>query len=294
MAWPEDIARYRGKYKEGYQSIREARYEKMLELGMVDPKMKLSEQTSIDWNLLTEEEKDSEDLKMAIYAAMIDCVDQNIGKLIQKLEELGELENTLIMFASDNGCSDENAEKKVGGTGEPGTVSRWTSLQENWANVSNTPYRYYKRSSYEGGICTPFIAYWTKKLKNEGSINNQLYHFVDIMPTLKEITGATYPTEFRGESIVSMQGQSFLPALLGKEIQEREKPVYWQWTKGKAIRLGKWKAVFDGNDWALYDMTIDRNETNDLKEKFPEKFEKLRSLYESWDHKYVKYKLKEK
>lgn len=292
MAWPKDIAKYRGKYKEGYQVIRKARYEKMLELGMVDPKMKLSEQTSIEWNSLTEEEKDSEDLKMAIYAAMIDCVDQNIGRLINKLKELGKLDNTLIMFASDNGCSAENAENKVGGTGEHGTLSQWTSLQKNWANVSNTPYRYSKRSSYEGGICTPYIVSWPEKLKNGGSINNQLFHFVDVMPTLKEITGASYPTKFRGEEIVPMQGESFLPLILGKKLKEREKPVYWQWTSGKAIRLGKYKAVFEGKDWAMYNMTTDRNETNDLKEKFPAKFEELMSLYQPWDKEYVKYKNK--
>ncbi|MCX6327355.1 MAG: arylsulfatase [Bacteroidia bacterium] len=290
MAWPEDIAKYRGKYKAGYKTIRDARYKKMLELGMVDQSMKLSEQTAIDWESLTEEEKDQEDLRMSIYAAMIDRIDQNIGKLLKKLEETGKLDNTLILFASDNGACAENAEgniKNPKGTGEPGTLAYWASLKENWANVCNTPYRYYKNSSYEGGICTPFIAWWPKKIRQEGTINTQPLHFVDILATFKDITGASYPTHFRNQEIVPMQGESFLPALKGETIKERQKPIFWQWAKGKAIRVGNWKAVAISDVWALYDMQTDRNETNDLKAKYPDKFQELVKLYDEWATKNV-------
>lgn len=287
MAWPEDIAKYRGKYLAGYKAIRDARYQKMLALGMVDPAMKLSAQTAKDWNSLTEEQKDQEDLRMAIYAAMIDRIDQNIGKLIDKLKQTGKLDNTIILFVSDNGSNSENAEgnfekKGNNGTGLPGTVSYWASLKEDWANVSNTPYRLFKNTSYEGGTCTPFIAYWPGVIKKQGSINNQPLHFVDFMATFKDITGANYPTNFRNQSIVPMQGESFLPILKGGASKEREKPIYWQWAKGKAIRIGDWKAVANKEVWALYDMKIDRNETNDLKGNNPEKFKELVDLYNEW------------
>jgi arylsulfatase len=290
MAWPEDIAKYRGKYKVGYKTIREARYKKMLELGMVDPSMQLSDQTTKNWDSLSDEEKDQEDLRMAIYAAMIDRIDQNIGKLLKKLEETGKLDNTLILFASDNGACAENYERKIGiknGKGEMGTVAYWASVGEDWANVCNTPYRYFKNDSYEGGICTPFIASWPKTIKQNGSINNQPLHFVDIMATFKDITGAIYPTNFRNQEIVPMQGESFLPALKGQVLKERQNPIYWQWAKGKAIRVGNWKAVANKDVWALYDMKTDRNETNDLKEKYPDKFQELIKLYDEWAAKNV-------
>ncbi len=287
MAWREDIVKYRGKYLAGYKAIRDARYKKMLALGIVDPSMKLSDQTTKNWDSLTEMEKDQEDLRMAIYAAMIDRIDQNIGKLIAKLKETGKLENTLILFASDNGSNGENAEgnfekKGNNGNGAPGTVSFWSSLKEDWANVSNTPYRLFKNTSYEGGICTPFIVSWPAFIKNKGVINNQPLHFVDMMATFKDITGATYPSSFRNQQIVPMQGESFFPILLGKNAPERSKPIYWQWAKGKAIRVGDWKAVANKEVWALYNMKVDRNETTDLKLKNPEKFNELKNLYDGW------------
>lgn len=287
MAWPEDIAKYRGKYAVGYKAIREARYKKMVELGMVDASMKLSKETFKDWDLLSEEEKDKEDLRMAIYAAMIDRIDQNVGKLLDKLKEIGKLDNTLILFASDNGANSVDAEKKYNKNSvklgaKIGDVSYWASTGEDWANVSNTPYRYFKSYSYEGGICTPFIAYWPGAIKNTGSINNQPLHFVDVMATCQDITGAKYPTTFRNEAIVPMQGESFLPILKGGAPTERLKPIFWQYNNGKAIRLGDFKAVAHKDVWALYDMTADRNETNDLKGKNPEKLNELVKLYDTW------------
>jgi len=282
QAWPEDIAKYRGKYKVGYQAIREARYKKMVKLGIADPKMKLSEPVFEDWDALSEAEKDKEDLRMAVYAAMIDRIDQNVGKLLDKLEELGKLENTLIMFSSDNGCSAENAEKNVGGTGEIGSMTYWASLQKNWANVSNTPFRYYKNYSYEGGICAPFIVWWPRVIQHGGTINHQPCHFIDIMPTIVELTGAKYPATFRGEKIVPLQGESLVPAFLGQKLPERKKPIFWQWAKGKAVRRGRWKAVANGSEWALYDMQTDRNETTDLKDVYPEIFAELVKLHKDW------------
>lgn len=254
----------------------------MVELGLADPAMKLSDPTFSGWDSLSNDERKKEEERMEVYAAMIDCVDQNIGKLLVQLEALGELDNTLILFASDNGSSPVFAEKGVGGTGPIGSMSYWASLGKNWANVSNTPFRFYKNDSYEGGICTPFIAYWPGKIKNHGSIDHRPLHFIDVMPTLAELAGATYPSEFRDQKITPMQGESFLPALLGAEATDRVKPIFWQWKAGKAVRRGKWKAVAKGSEWALYNMEIDRNETTDLKAQFPETFAELRGLYDAW------------
>jgi arylsulfatase len=282
QAWPRDIAKYRGKYMAGYRAVRDARYQKMIALGVADPAMKLSDQTAADWNTLSAGEKDEADLRMAVYAAMIDCIDQNIGRLLAKLEELEKLDNTLILFASDNGSSAEDAERSVKSSGQIGSMTYWASLKEDWANVSNTPFRYYKNYSYEGGICTPLIAHWPQGITIPGSINHQPCHLIDLMPTLVELTGAQYPSTFRGESIVPMQGESLAPAFRGTPLPERRQPLFWQWNNGRAIRRGDWKAVADGDHWELYNMKADRSETTDLKKQHPEVLSGLIRAHDEW------------
>ncbi len=292
QAWPKDIEKYKDTYKAGYQAIRKTRYKRMRKLGIPAKNVKLSKQTCKDWNSLDDKTKKIEAAKMGIYAAMIDRVDQNIGLLIDKLKKLNKLDNTLIMFASDNGCSAENAERKVKKRskypdGAPidkmGTIEYWASLGKNWANVSDTPFRYYKNYSYEGGICTPFIAFWPGKIKNRGSINSTFYgHFIDVMATLVDITKADYPKEHRGEKITPMQGESLLPIFLGEKNKERKKALFWQWKKGKAVRKGKWKAVTNGRNWELFDMSEDMSETNDLSSKYPEKLLAMQKKYKEW------------
>ena len=160
MAWQEDIEKYRGKYMQGYEVIRKARFEKQIKLGLAFS----------NWDSLSTEEKTEEDLKMSVYAAMIDRMDQNIGRVLKKLDEMKVSDNTLILFLSDNGASAEVV-KTVEGTGEIGQLTRWTSLGSNWANVSNTPLRLFKNYSYEGGIKTPMIAYWPRVIKPNNSIS---------------------------------------------------------------------------------------------------------------------------
>ena len=155
MAWPQDIKKYRGKYMDGYQGTRVKRYAKQKEMGLLDNTYLLSDSDYQGWEQLSGAEQDQEDLKMAVYAAMIDRLDQNIGRIIDKIKEQKKLMNTLIIFLSDNGASAEVV--NIEGVGEIGTLGRWTSLGSSWANVSNTPFRYYKNYSYEGGINTPMI-----------------------------------------------------------------------------------------------------------------------------------------
>jgi len=294
MAWPEDIAKYRGKYRAGYGAIRRARYQRQRKMGLIDDTFPLSAPTHRPWSSLSEEEKDTEELKMAVYAAMIDRMDQNIGKILAKLRELGVEKNTLVIFTSDNGASAEVVTKgyNVPGTGEIGTMTRWSSLGPDWANVGNTPYRFYKNYSYEGGICTPFIVSWPEFLESSraafhpgGVVRDYPGHFIDIMATFVEVAGAKYPEQFHGQRIWPLAGESLIPVLTGKK-KERRKPLFFQWSRGRAVRKGNWKLVSWGRGenvpWELYDIAEDKTETRNLASRYPETVRSLANLYAEW------------
>ena len=270
--------------KKGYAAIRTQRDKRQREMGLIDDTFKQSEPEHKDWDSLTPEQQDEEDLKMAVYCAMIDRVDQKVGEVLAKVREMGEEDNTLVLFASDNGCSAEmvRSGKNSPWAGEIGSMARWTSLGGDWANVSNTPFRLYKNYSHEGGVCTPMIAYWPERLKQPGRISEACGHFIDVMPTLLEAAGADYPAAgLRGEAIPPMEGESFLSALEGDDWT-RQRPIFWQWSKGKSVRAGQWKLVsWDGN-WELYDMDVDKTETRDLAAERPDVVKRLAALYDEW------------
>lgn len=280
MAWPKDIEKYRGKYMDGYEAVQNRRFEKQKKLGLLSKNYPKSKPVFQNWNKLTQEQQVEEDLKMAVYSAMIDRVDQNIGRLLSKLDQMGISNNTLILFISDNGASDKVVNLK-GGSGEIGSLTRWTSLGWDWANVSNVPMRYFKNYSYEGGIKTPFIAYWPKGIKNTNSISHTPLHLIDLMPTFVELTGIDYPANYRNQNIVPSDGISFLPILKGKQIK-RDKPLFWQWKDGKAIREGDWKLVAHNNKWELYNLYEDPVEEKNLSKSHPEKFLELKIKYDNW------------
>jgi arylsulfatase A-like enzyme len=281
MAWPEDIARYRGLYNAGYQKIREARYKKQLAMGLIDDHYQLSKPEYQLWEELPNEERLDEISRMEVYAAMIDRMDQNIGRVLNKLQETGKLDNTLILFVSDNGASAEvvNIEDDYG---EIGTLTRWESLRGNWANVGNTPFRYYKNYSYEGGINTPLIAWWPGKIK-PGAISEYPGHFIDFMATFIDLTGAEYPVEFNGQEITPMQGESLLPVFRG-ENPVREKPLFWEWGQGQAVYHDSWKLVRHGlnNPWELYNLDEDPVEITNLTESDKDKQAQLEQLFNDW------------
>lgn len=279
MAWPEDIAKYKGKYLSGYENIRKARFKKQMEIGLLPKNYPVSEADYDKWENLTEKERTEEDLKMAVYSAMIDRLDQNIGKLQSKLSEMGISENTLILFMSDNGASAEVV--NINGSGETGSLTRWTSLGKDWANVSNVPYKYYKNYSHEGGIKTPMIAYWPKQIKERNTINDTPLHLIDILPTFGELAEVEYPSHFNGQEIIPLDGISFLPILKGMNIK-REAPLFWEWRHGKAIRDGDWKLVAYKDKWTLHNLKDDPVEAVDLSQSFPEKFNNLKAKYEGW------------
>ena len=289
MAWPEDIAKYEDTYKVGYEAIRQKRYQRQLDMGLIDSEhYPLSTAEYPDWKSLSESAKQQQARTMAVYAAMIDRMDQNIGRILDKIDQLGESDNTLVLFAADNGASAERTRrgKNIPGTGPIGSMTRWTSQGADWANVSNTPFRYYKNYSHEGGINTPLIAYWPAVIKDGGKHSDFTGHFIDIMPTLADIAGAHYPERFNGKPILPVEGVSFAGVLTGKDIH-REKPLFWQWSKGRAVRKGKWKLVAwcdpeEGECWELYDIQADRTETKNLAAQHPEKVKELEDLYQQW------------
>jgi arylsulfatase A-like enzyme len=281
MAWPEDIAKYEGVYDAGYSAIRQSRYAKQLKMGLIDSTYTLSEATHARWDTLTDDVRIEEIQKMEVYAAMIDRLDQNIGLLIDALVHTGRVDEVLIMLVSDNGASAEMVHIEDD-YGDIGTLTRWSSLGQNWANVSNTPFRYYKNFSYEGGINTPLIACWLGNVE-AGSVSSFPGHFIDLMATFVDISGAEYPEAFNGEKITPMQGVSLVPALKGKN-NKRKQPLFWEWRNGQAVREGDWKLVRNGleKDWDLYDLTTDPTETENLAAGFPDKVKEMESLFLQW------------
>lgn len=291
-ALPEDIARYRGKYMKGWDELRKDRYARQLELGIIDPSTKLSERDPNvqAWDSLSPEDKQMWDLRMAVYAAMVDRLDQNIGKVISEVEKIGELDNTLIVFLSDNGGCHEQIKNRgnyIRTTGETGTADSFDSYEYSWANASNTPFRMFKHWVNEGGISTPFIAWFPGKIK-AGGIVTQPGHITDIMPTFLDFAGGAYPENFNGNHIIPMEGISLKPLLTGGELH-RENPLFWEHEGNRAIRKGNWKLVseYDSQnkkymDWELYNMIEDRSELNDLSLSKPELKTKMNLEYENW------------
>ena len=281
MAWPEDIAKYKGIYDDGYNKIRKQRYQKQLRMGLIDETYKLSAPTYENWDELSDSIRNTEIRKMEVYAAMIDRLDQNIGRVLAKLKEIGKDQNTLIIFVSDNGASAEMVNISDD-YGEIGTMTRWSSLGHSWANVGNTPYRFYKNFSYEGGTNTPLIAYWPGKIKPE-TFTKFPGHFIDLMATFVDISGAKYPEEFNNQKITPMQGVSLLPVLEGKKVK-RDKPIFWEWRRGEAAYSNSWKIVKEGLDqpWELYNLENDPTETKNLANDNPDKLKEMDQLFTDW------------
>ena len=278
-AWPKDIAKYKGKYDQGYEAIREARYKRMVEMGLIDPdKSPLAKWPERNWSSLKGIELEKEKLRMEIYAAMIEHVDRSVGEIISKLKSQGKYENTLIMFASDNGACAEGSRAKTKSTKieDFGNVASFETVGKSWATVQNTPLRNWKNYSHEGGIRTPFIVHWPGKINTPGSFNHTPIHFIDIMSTLVDITKAKYPSD-----VTPMQGTSIAPTFSDHKLN-RSQPLFWQWKIGGGVRDNNWKAVFWGKKWELFDMSKDQNESHDLSAQYPEKLEALKKSYHAW------------
>jgi arylsulfatase len=282
-ALPDDIAKYRGKYREGFLVARKARLARQVELGLFpkDTPLLPRDRQVKAWDQLTDGERDDLDLRMAIYAAQVDRMDQNVGRVLAALREMGAEENTLVLFLSDNGGCHEEIDR--GTPGAPlGTRDSYSSYRRGWAQVSNTPFRLYKHWTHEGGIATPLVARWPAQIRKGGGFTHEMGHVIDLMPTALAAAGAEYPKNFSGHEITPLEGVSLLPALRGERLA-RPQPIFWEHEGNRAVHEGKWKLVAQfGAAWELYDLEADRVETRNVAAEQPEKVRELAAKYDAW------------
>lgn len=286
-ARPEDIAKYRGRYRDGWEQLRHERYQRQRELGIVDAGWALSplDQHSPPWESLTDAERDEWDLRMAVYAAMIDRMDQGIGRVMAALENLGCAENTLIVFLSDNGGCEEDPNRTTAGSDPdipPGPRGGFWGYGPPWANASNTPFRKYKRFTHEGGISTPLIAHWPGGIVNPGRVDRDVGHIIDLMPTFLEVAGATEPQTREKQAVAAGEGLSLVPSF-SDQSRALHEYLFWEHTGNRAVRAGRWKLLGGRTgDWELYDLQEDRAERHNLAYVFPERVRDLAVRYQKW------------
>lgn len=310
--WPlhaheKDIRKYRGRFDKGWDGLREERYKRMVKMGIIDESWELTERdpTQPPWE--SAEYKAWEARRMEVYAAQIDRMDQGIGRILDALEDTDQLDNTLIIFLSDNGGCAENIPDNVrvedlvdnlmiakshtrageeiifGNRPEimPGPENTYQSYGTAWANLSNTPFRRYKHWAHEGGISTPLIMYWPEGIPDRDKFKHAPGQITDIMPTILEVTGTVYPQSFGGNSILPLEGVSLVP-LFHYDSRSR-RPLFWEHEGNAAMRDGKWKLVREyPKDWELYDMEADRTEMHDLSSRYPDRVKKMSREYERW------------
>lgn len=306
--WPlhapeELIEKYERVYRNGWEEIRNQRYQRMLKLGLIaGNSAQLSPWMFSDKSWSKNQTAAWDARAMAVHAAMIERMDQGIGRLISRLRELNELDNTLIVFLSDNGASNEDPAQygpgfdRAGATRDgrpvsfplvksrdnmPGPETVHAGIGPQWAHTANTPFRYWKAKTFEGGICTPLIAHWPKGVYQAGAITNEIGHVIDIMPTCVELAQASYPTSFNGQSIIPQAGASLLSVIKAGDRTDPD-AIFWEHFGSKALRQGKWKLVqLSANDaWQLFDLELDRTETNDVAKQFPDVLARMQLKWE--------------
>ncbi|MDP3760680.1 MAG: arylsulfatase [Ramlibacter sp.] len=310
--WPlhahdDDIGKYKGRFDKGWDRLREERLQRLVDSGILDKSWPLSDRdpTQPAWT----QAKHKEWLLrcMEVYAAQIDRMDQGIGRILRALEDEGELDNTLVIFLSDNGaCAEDIPDdltvdelvnklmiaKEHTRTGEPvhfgndpgvmpGPENTYQSYGRAWANLSNSPFRLYKHWIHEGGISTPLIVHWPAGIQERNAVRHTPGYLPDIMATIVEATGAQYPASFNGRQVEPLEGHSLLPALHGQAAERP--PMFWEHEGNAAVRIGAWKLVRRYPDpWELYDMAQDRTELNDVAAQHPDRVRDMAAQYEAW------------
>ena len=300
-ALPEDIAKYKGRYDKGWDALRAERLERMIKMGIIKPDWKL---TARDPRVQPWEQaanKEWQVRRMEVYAAQIDSVDQGVGRIVSALKKTGRFDNTLILFLADNGgCAEEIGGRwgglhiprktrdgrpvKAGNNPSvlPGPEETYQSYGVPWANASNTPFRLYKHWVHEGGIATPLVVHWPRRIKARGRLRQQPGHLIDIMATCVDVAGTEYPDSYNGHKIIPMEGKSLVPAFTNKPI--KREAIYWEHEGNRAIRVGRWKLVAKGKKgpWELYDIDADRTETNNLTEAHPGRAKQMAAMWRQW------------
>ncbi len=310
--WPlhahdEDIAKYKGRFDEGWDTLREKRLDKLVRSGILDRQWQLSprDPTQPPW---TEAEHKAWLARcMEVYAAQIDRMDQGIGRILAALEKRGELDNTIVIFLADNGACAEDIPEDVpidelvdklmiakahtrdgqpvhfgnDPSRMPGPENTYQSYGQAWANLSNTPFRYYKHFTHEGGIATPLIVHWPAGIADKGGVRHAPGYLPDIMATVLDLTGSEYPRSFEGHAIEPLEGTSLAPTFARDGMARGA--MFWEHEGNAAVRLGKWKLVraYPGS-WELYDMEADRTELHDVAALNPERVADMTRQYEAW------------
>jgi arylsulfatase A-like enzyme len=286
QAKPADIEKYAGRYDAGWDAVRARRFARQQEISLLPACTELSPRhpQAEAWSNMSEDACRDLAYRMAVYAAQIDCIDQNVGRLVAKLNELGRLENTLILFLSDNGCSAEGGPGGFsrGKDGAPiGTGLSYASVGLEWANVSDTPFRKFKMDVHEGGIATPLIAHWPAGIAARGELRHQVGHVIDLMPTLLELAGVEYPKDRQGRPPLPLEGKSLVPAFRNQPVSRDA--LFWEHQGNKAVRQGDWKAIAAGRgSWELYNLAADRTELHNVAAEHPEKTRELADLWQAW------------
>lgn len=283
QVFPEDIEKYRGQYQRGWDKLREERYARKLELGVIEPETGLGPRTEKmgSWDTAGENDRQEFIREMEAYAGLVDRIDQNVGRVLARLEDMGVSENTLVIYLSDNaGChitrQDEGATEI---TDSPMSLVTYSYIS---ASVSNTPFRLQKQYIHEGGIATPLLIPYSAEI-TAGLMDRQWAHITDIMPTLVDYCGETYPQTFKRSRIRPLVGQSLRTVFEGRTLKH-EKPLYWEYRGNEGVRVDDWKlvAAHPGLEWELYNMADDRSEPNDLAASVPHKRDELIALYTTW------------
>lgn len=303
QALPEDIKKYKNTYEKGWEYIIQTRFERMNKMGLFKGyKISLPDFMYPELNWQTNKSKVWDAKAMAVHAAMVDNMDKNIGKLITILKEIDQLDNTLIMFLSDNGASAEDPAlygpgfDRAGSTRDgkavifptnkevlPGSQTVHAGIGAQWANTANTPFRYWKSKEHEGGISTPFIAFWPKKINRINTINSTPTHIIDLMSTCLAVSGGKYPSQYKDHQITPTPGTSLVPVFIKDSSGQIHKELFWEHFGAAALRQGDYKIVKIDNksDWELYNLKTDRSEIHNLANKNPAI---LKSLIHRWEN----------
>ena len=303
-ALPEDIEKYRDAYLSGWDEMREKRYARQKEMGLIKTKLSKLEKDvgppyhfpealkklgpgevnrPLDWEELNEEQKQFQATKMAIHAAMVDRMDQEIGRVIEQLKKMGRFENTLIFFASDNGASAEIMVRNGGHDPDvpPGSAASYLCLGPGFSSACNTPFRRHKVWVHEGGTATQLVVHWPKGIKGKNELRHTPAHLIDISPTIFELLGLEQPDEWKGERRPALPGKSLAP-VFEKDQDIGRDFLWWCHEEHRAIRVGDWKLVAaKGDPWELYDLRSDRAEEHDLSKKDPKKAKELEDRWTS-------------
>jgi arylsulfatase len=301
-ALPEDIARYKDRYLAGWEALRAQRHARQIELDLHKAKLSDLERDvgppyhfpealtklgpgevnrPVPWSELTDEQREFQATKMAIHAAMVDRMDREIGRVIDQLRAMNAFENTLILFASDNGASAEIMVRHGGHdpAAAPGSAATYLCLGPGFSSAANTPFRRHKTWVHEGGIATPFIVHWPSGIAARGQLRTDPVHFIDVVPTVMELAGGKLPAEHDGAPVPPRPGHSLVPAF-AKDGAVQRQSLWWLHEGNRAIRVGQWKLVAAKDDpWELYDLSTDRSETKNLAAQHPGKVRELEARW---------------